>query len=58
MFSLINDSPYNIQRFSAAKLHCKTKVEQNQVCEVRLIPGINLFHFLENRLRAASISAL
>ena len=33
--------------FSAAKIACKPKAEQNQVCEVRLIPGLNLFHFPE-----------
>ena len=33
--------------FSAAKPVCKAKAEQNQVCEVRLIPRLNLFHFWE-----------
>ena len=40
-------SPYNIQVFSAAKIACKPKAEQNQVREVRLIPGLNLVRFLE-----------
>ena len=33
--------------FSAAKIACKPKGEQNQVCKVRLIPGLNLVHFWE-----------
>ena len=33
--------------FSAAKIACKPKTEQNQVCEVRLIPRLNLVHFRE-----------
>ena len=31
----------------AEKIACKTKAEQNQLCEVRLIPGLKLFHFQE-----------
>ena len=33
--------------FSAAKIACTPKAEQNQVCVVRLILGLNLFHFGE-----------
>ena len=33
--------------FSAAKIACKAKAESNQVCEARLIPGLNLVHFRE-----------
>ena len=33
--------------FSAAKIACKLKAEQTQVCEVRRIPGLMLVHFRE-----------
>ena len=35
--------------FSAAIIACKPNAEQNQVCEVRLIPRLNIVHFLEYR---------
>ena len=47
MSSPVITSPHNIQRFSVAKIARKTKAEQNQACEVRFIPGLNLFHFWE-----------
>ena len=47
MFLRIITSSYNVLVFSAAKIACKPKAEQNQVCEVRLIPGLNLVHFQE-----------
>ena len=50
MLSPITTSPYNMLKYSAfldTKIVRRTKVEQNQVCEVRLIPGLNLFHFRE-----------
>ena len=35
------------QRIYLIKLICTTKAEKNQVVEVRLIPGLKLFHFRE-----------
>ena len=40
-------SPQKKSAFSAIKIACKTKAEQNQISEVRLIPGLKLFHFWE-----------
>ena len=38
--------------FSVAKIACKTKAGQNQVCEVRLISRLKLFHFRQcSRIR-------
>ena len=34
---------------SATKIACNTEAEQNEVCGVRLIPGLKLFHFWEYR---------
>ena len=33
--------------FAAVKIACKPKAEQNQACEIRLIPGLHLVHFRE-----------
>ena len=47
-------SPHYILHFQPQKR--LTKAEQNLVCEVRLIPGLKLFHFQEYRPLTPHIS--
>ena len=42
-----NYSSSHYPAFSLCKIDYKTWAEQNQVCEVRLIPELKLFHFQE-----------
>ena len=47
MFSPINYFSSQSSAFLAGKLSLQNKSRTNQVCAVRLIPGLQLFHFRE-----------
>ena len=61
MPSPIVTSPHNIELFRQQKQHAKKKrkkrEQMNQVCEVRVIPGLKIFHFREYEPRLSLYAA-